>query len=298
MTTEGERFTDDPTAAGLVVELAGGSHIGIARELQEDAYDIPPQPAAGEEYERGLLLVVADGVGGLRAGDVASRTAVGTVRRVFVENWSPDIRYILERAVAAANTAVYTAGLERGAGGMGSTIVCCVLRGRQMTTAHVGDSRLYRLRAGHLQQLTNDHSWVREQLALGVLSEEEARDHPRRHQISRALGGRPTVKIEMQQFTLRDGDRLMLCSDGLHDLVAEEDMAQAMLLPPREGCRRLIELANAAGGTDNITAVLAHVALDSAGDDEPRDDKTEERTTEAMDQTAAHPAPRFQRAQR
>jgi PPM family protein phosphatase len=297
MTVDGESIPSqvwdiDETEADInmtmTVDLAGCSDIGAAREYQEDAFDLPFQPLQSKDYKRGLLFIVADGVGGLRAGDVASRTAVTTVRRVFYENWSPDIRYILERAVSSANAAVYVSGLEADSGGMGSTIVCCVLRGDQLITAHVGDSRLYRLRNGLLEQLTNDHSWVREQMALGVLTEEEARHHPRRHQISRALGSQPTVEVELLQFNLADDDRLMLCSDGLYDLVSDEDMVHAMVLPPREGCKRLIKLANAAGGLDNITVVLAHVSLDEKATYH-HNDKTEGRITEAMEKTAEHP---------
>lgn len=299
MTADGTGFSPwawEPDGASvdveMTVELAGCTDIGIARDHQEDAFDLPPQPLQAEDYERGLLLVVADGVGGLRAGDVASRTAVSVVRRTFYENWSPDIRYILERAVSSANNAVYTGGLEGENAGMGSTIVCCVLRAGQLITAHVGDSRLYRLRGGLLETLTNDHSWVREQMALGVLTEEEARNHPRRHQISRALGGHPTVAVEMQQFNLFDDDRLMLCSDGLYDLVSEAEMIQAMMMPLSEGCRRLIDLANAAGGTDNITVVLAHISL--SGHAAPlNDDRTKERITEAMNKTAGYPVGRL-----
>lgn len=280
---------ESPADVGLAAELAGCTDIGIARDHQEDAFDVPFQPLQAEDYERGLLLIVADGVGGLRAGDVASRIAVTTVRRTFYENWSPDIRYILERAVSSANAAVYTGGLEAEVGGMGSTIVCCVLRGEQLTTAHVGDSRLYRLRSGRLEQLTHDHSWVREQMALGVLTEEEARSHPRRHQISRALGSQPTVEVEIAQYNLVDGDCLLLCSDGLYDLVSDEEMAQAMSLPTREGCKQLIDLANAAGGLDNITVVLVHVSLKGKSAHRP-DNKTESRITEAMEKTAAHSA--------
>lgn len=246
---------------GMTVEFAGCTDVGQRRDHQEDAYDMPILPLRPEDYERGLLFIVADGVGGLRAGDEASRLAVVTARETFDNEWSPDMRYTLEQAVARANAAVFTKGQEPAFSGMGTTIVGCVLRHGQMTVAHVGDSRLYRLRDGVLLPLTVDHSFVQDQVRLGVLTEDEARSHPQRHLISRSLGTRPTVEVEMRQVGLRDGDRLLLCSDGLYDLVADEDIVAALRLPLRDGCRELIDRANAAGGSDNITVVLVAVAL-------------------------------------
>jgi protein phosphatase len=276
----------------MTVELAGCTDVGVERDHQEDAFDAPSGPLQAEDYDRGVLLIVADGVGGLRAGDEASRLAVKTTRDVFVEEWSPDVRYILERAVSTANTAVFVRGQEPAFSGMGTTIVCCVLRDGQLYVAHVGDSRLYRLRNGLLELLTVDHSWVREQVALGVLTEEEARTHGRRHILTRSLGSRPTVEVDMRQFALLDGDRLLLCSDGLYDLVEERAIAEVMTLPPRDACRRLIDLANTAGGSDNITVVLAVVALTgpSALTQPPADEATRPHLTVDRDKTAERPA--------
>lgn len=246
---------------GMTVAFAGCTDVGQRRDHQEDAYDIPILPLRPEDYERGLLFIVADGVGGLRAGDEASRLAVVTTRDTFNSEWSPDVRYTLEQAIARANSAVFAKGQEPAFSGMGTTIVGCVLRHGQLTIAHVGDSRLYRLRDGVLLPLTADHSFVQDQVRLGVLTEEEAQSHPQRHLISRSLGTRPTVEVEMRQLGLHDGDRLLLCSDGLYDLVAEDNIVAALGLPLRDGCRRLIDLANEAGGSDNITAVLVAVSL-------------------------------------
>lgn len=259
-------LTETPHSAtvatgGTTVELAGCSDVGRERDHQEDAFGLPPQPLAPAEYERGLLLIVADGVGGLRAGEEASRLAVLTTREVFVNEWSPDIRYILERAVAQANTAVFQRGQEAEFSGMATTLVCCVLHDGQLHVAGVGDSRLYRLRDRRLQQLTVDHTWVQAQIELGVLTEEMARTHNKRHIVTRSLGARPTVEVDLAQFSLRDGDRLLLCSDGLYDLVDEAEIAETMMRPPSEACGRLIELANEAGGSDNITVVVAVVHL-------------------------------------
>lgn len=257
-------------APSLMVELAARSDVGRQREQQEDAYDAPAQPLTPADYERGVLLIVADGVGGLAGGDIASRLATETTRDVFTRDWSPDTRYALEQAVARANTAVYLRGQEAETGGIGTTIVCCVLRGDQLDVAAVGDSRLYRLRDGALAQLTVDHSWVQAQVTLGALTEEEARNHPKRHILMRSLGARPTVEIDLRRFALADGDRLLLCTDGLYDLVDEAALAQAMTRPPDEACALLVRLANEAGGSDNITVLLAVVGLTgwAAGADE------------------------------
>lgn len=257
-------LSSSPQSLGLemVVELAGCSDVGRERDHQEDAYDLPRVPLSPEAYDRGVLLIVADGVGGARAGEEASRLAVETTRRAFDEQWSPDIRYTLESAVAQANAAVYARGREEEFGGMGTTIVCVVLRAGRLFAAHVGDSRLYRLRADRLEQLTVDHSWVQDQVNRGVLTEDEARTHPKRHVVSRSLGARATVEVEMGEYALRDGDAFLLCSDGLYEMVDDESIAAVMLrLPLRQACGSLIELANEAGGSDNITAVLAAVSL-------------------------------------
>lgn len=273
--------------ATLTVALAGCSDVGRERDHQEDAFGLPPQPLEPAEYERGLLLIVADGVGGLRAGEEASRLAVLTTREVFVNEWSPDIRYILERAVSQANTAVFQRGQEDEFSGMATTIVCCVLHNGQLHVASVGDSRLYRRRDGHLQQLTVDHSWVQAQIDLGVLTEEMARTHNKRHIVTRSLGARPTVEVDLRQFGLLDGDRLLLCSDGLYDLVDEAVLAETMMRPPREACAHLIDLANEAGGSDNITVVLAVVHLSAPTARPPVDgEKTASHTIEEGDKTA------------
>lgn len=251
-----------PSGPEMSVALAGCTDVGRERDHQEDAFDVPDGPFSPEAYDRGILLIVADGVGGARAGEEASRLAVEVTRRTFAEQWSPDVRYTLESAVAQANAAVYSRGREETYSGMGTTIVCAVLRRGRLYVAHVGDSRLYRLRGDRLEQLTVDHSWVQDQVTRGVLTEEQARNHPKRHVVSRSLGARATVEVEMGQYDLRDGDAILLCSDGLYEMVDGPTIAAVMTQhSPPQACARLIALANDAGGTDNITAVLALVSL-------------------------------------
>jgi len=251
-----------PSGPEMSVALAGCTDVGRERDHQEDAFDVPGGPLSPEAYDRGVLLIVADGVGGARAGEEASRLAVEVTRRTFAEQWSPDVRYTLESAVAQANAAVYSRGREEAYSGMGTTIVCAVLYRGRLYVAHVGDSRLYRLRGDRLEQLTVDHSWVQDQVNRGVLTEEQARNHPKRHVVSRSLGARATVEVEIGQFDLRDGDAILLCSDGLYEMVDDRTIAGVMAQhSPSQACTRLIALANGAGGTDNITAVLATVGL-------------------------------------
>lgn len=268
----------DPSGKPLVsltADLAGCTDIGHQRDHQEDAFFLPAPPFQPEDYQRGLLLIVADGVGGLEGGDEASRTAVAITQDVFTRNWTPDVGYTLQQAITAANATVYQGGQVYGSRGRATTIVCAVLRGDQLYVAHVGDSRLYRLRDGALELLTQDHSWVQMQVRLEVLTEEEARIHPKRHIVTRSLGMEPTVEIEMQRYPLRHGDRVMLCSDGLYDMVPEDDIAAALVRPPRDACAALIRLANEAGGSDNITVIVAVASLSEgrAGELPPPDDE-------------------------
>ena len=284
------RYALQPTGPEMTVDLAGRADVGRERDHQEDAFDAPQPPFSPEEYERGVLLIVADGVGGARAGEEASRLAVEITRQTFTEQWSPDTRYTLESAIAQANAAVYTRGREEEFSGMGTTIVCAVLRRGQLYVAHVGDSRLYRLRGGWLEQLTVDHSWVQEQVNRGVLTEDQARNHPKRHIVSRSLGARATVEVELGQFNLRDGDTVLLCSDGLYEMVGNETIAEVMTrLPLPQACERLIAMANEAGGTDNITVVLAVAHLRGEMAPSPRfedEEATQRHRTVDEEQTA------------
>ena len=230
---------------------------GCVRDVNEDSgCHVHP----GDPHllgERGILTVVADGMGGHAAGEVASRIAIETISRSYYYG-SGEPSAALRRAFMEANRRIceVAAGADN-LRGMGTTCTALALCGERAFIAHVGDSRLYLLRNGRLYLLTEDHSIVMEMVRRGTLSREEARHHADRNVITRALGTNSNVDIYMpaSPLTVRIGDIFMLCSDGLHDLVEDRELEQILVMTstPYEASERLIALARARGGYDNIT---------------------------------------------
>jgi protein phosphatase len=212
-------------------------------------------------FARAPLFVVADGMGGAQAGEVASRTAVD----VFTDGL-PDgggsVEQRLAALVAEANARLHALaqGDEQRAG-MGTTLTAAYLDVDDLAVAHVGDSRLYCLRDGQLEQRTDDHSLVGELVRRGQLSPEEAEEHPQRSIITRALGPEGEVAVDHHTWPARDGDVFLLCSDGLTTMVPDDRVAELLTAAPdlRSAARSLIDAANAAGGRDNITVILFRV---------------------------------------
>jgi protein phosphatase len=211
--------------------------------------------------ELGFYLV-ADGLGGHSAGQVASRMAAesaeAALRRSRGE--STGLRERLRQAVANANRAVFGAAQsDRALSGMGTTVVALLAASERIALAHVGDSRAYRVRSGRIEQLTADHSIVAELVRSGEISTEAARDHPHRHVLTRALGVRSDVEADIEEFDAREGDVYVLCSDGLTGHVSDDEIAKLVAgdEDPRALCDSLIELANERGGEDNITVLIA-----------------------------------------
>lgn len=239
----------------------GRSHPGQRRQLNEDAWRIAGQNDAPHLWaERGRLFAVADGMGGHAAGEVASQLAIDTLFREYYRqdelSLPPALR--LEQAITAANRAVYGQSMNESAqSGMGTTLVAAVVHGDWLTVASVGDSRAYLIRDGQPKQITRDHSWVAEQVEAGMLTEEEARGHIYRSVVTRSIGHREDVRADIFELLLDPGDIVLLCTDGLSGQVSDADIAHTVSqLPPEQAVERLIELANIAGGPDNITAVL------------------------------------------
>lgn len=245
----------------LRLEIAELTDVGRRRDSNEDNMTrlIPKDPKVLER--KGAIFVVADGMGGHAAGEVASEIAVETIRETYYEAESDDIAEILTQATKQANQVIYDRATEQaGRAGMGTTCVTVVVRGPLAYIANVGDSRVYLIREGHIRQLTNDHSWVAEQVRAGMLTDEQARTHAHRNVITRALGTQPEVEADLFVEVLQDGDLLLLCSDGLSGPVSDEEMNRIISSSsPQEAVRGLIAQANEQGGPDNITAVLIHV---------------------------------------
>ena len=217
--------------------------IGRVREHNEDGY-----------LAEAPVFAVADGMGGHRGGEVASRVALERLDEAHRRGGIP-----LPEAVREANRAV----LDRAEGddelsGMGTTITALLSRGDGIELAHVGDSRAYLLRGGELQQLTEDHTLVHRMVLEGKLTEDEARIHPHRSILTRALGVEPNVEVDGASLDIRPGDRVLLCSDGLTSMVDDEVIVELLgsTPDPRQASLALVDAANAAGGNDNITALV------------------------------------------
>ena len=203
------------------------------------------------------VFVVADGMGGAQAGEVASRIAVDAFAEGLPEDGSPEER--LAAVALTANRRIYElAQTESERAGMGTTLTAAYLGENDLAIAHVGDSRAYLFRGGELSRLTQDHSLMAELIRRGKLTEEEAADHPQRSIITRALGPEPEVDVDTWTYPVRAGDVILLCSDGLTSMVSEAQVAEILRTHPEldRAAQALIDEANRAGGRDNITVIL------------------------------------------
>ncbi|MBA2363934.1 MAG: Stp1/IreP family PP2C-type Ser/Thr phosphatase [Chloroflexia bacterium] len=259
-------------AAGATLRAAARTDRGRVRDINEDdTLILDLKDDSG--IVRTALYAVADGVGGKEKGEVASHTAIeATIRALqahpFFENEAylrsdfddADVVEIVRGAVMTANREVYSTKVEQSSD-MGTTLVLALVLHGKAFVANVGDSRAYLVRDNRAQKLTEDHSLVERMVASGQITSAEARLHPRRNVILRTLGSDPQVEVDLYVEPLQTGDRLLLCSDGLSSMLPDEALAQ---IADRErdvdrACRALVRAANEAGGTDNISVVLAEV---------------------------------------
>ncbi len=252
----------------MKVEIIGKTDVGLQRDANEDSFGI---------LESKRLAVVCDGMGGHAAGEVASRCAVDTLLSLYKGAEIPDAagdafelspelseeaRFLVS-SVRIANTRTYLMSeADPRLAGMGTTIVAAVFSGGSITISHVGDSRAYRIRKNSLSQLTVDHSLVSELLASGRITQEKAGEYPNRNIITRALGVRERVRVDVREQCVEAGDLFLLCSDGLTGMVKETEILR--IITDSDGdldtmADRLIAAANEGGGGDNITCVLARV---------------------------------------
>lgn len=229
---------------------AAATHQGMVRDTNEDSVF----PKASGESSDDVLVIVADGMGGHVAGEVASRIAINAAASIDVD---PTDR------VAAANRAIREeVARDPNLDGMGTTMTLLQIEDAVATFAHVGDSRAYLLRDGDLRQVTDDHTVAAEYVAQGQLSPEEAATHPQRHMLLRTLGLTRFVNVDEVTVEVQPGDRLLLCSDGLTEMVKDDAIAKTLAGgTPDEVVWELVEMANNAGGVDNITVVVVE-ALD------------------------------------
>lgn len=239
------------------LELGVCTDVGRIRSENQDAYGYFPEDLSDDEQAR--IFIVADGMGGHAHGREASHAAVEVVQRTFSEPGEADVMSRLRRALEAANSYIYGASAEEDlAQRAGTTCTALAWAQGRVYIGHVGDSRAFRVRRGRLEQLTTDHTWVQEMEREGLLTAEEARQHPRRHTLTRAIGTSRTVEVEVIALGQpRDGDTFLLCSDGLSpvglDEVEQIVRAEGTLQAASE---RLVDEANARGGHDNVTVML------------------------------------------
>ncbi len=257
MTSEPPTVASSDTTELFAAEdllIASATDIGRVRSVNQDSY------GQFDDAVRGYrLLFVADGMGGHRGGEVASQLAVKSVAEVF-ESSAAQPDDLLRSAFEAANLEIFeTASQDPELAGMGTTGVGLILTGESRTwIAHVGDSRAYRLRGGSLIQLTADHSVVGELVQRGQLTPEQARVHPQSNEILRALGTQAGVEVELTDVDIEPGDVFLLCSDGLSGMLPDSRIADALSgKEPEQVAASLVELANEAGGMDNITVQIA-----------------------------------------
>jgi len=245
------------------VQVAGMSDLGCQRENNEDRYSYW-EPANDADFKRkGRLAIVADGMGGHEGGQEASRIAVQVIEQVYSQpmNGDPQAQLLLGFREAHQQIVQY-ATRHPEFRGMGTTATAIALVSNQLYYAHIGDSRLYRLRGQEITRLTRDHSYVGRLFENGVISAEEAESHPQRHILTAALGTGPefTPDSPEQPIVLQPGDTLVLCTDGLWGPLSESEILHAVSEnPPAEACRVLIQLTRDRGGPDNITLQILRV---------------------------------------
>ncbi len=238
------------------MELWGVSDVGAVREQNQDAYFITASDAPVP------FAVVCDGMGGAKAGNVASTVAVESFADTMSQGLSLDgapTRRLLVRAVERANELVrYRAEVDASCRGMGTTLVAAVVDDRLVYLVNVGDSRGYHIGPEGIRQVTRDHSVVADLVERGEITREQARSHPKKNLITRALGTEDPLQTDLYTVERREGEMILLCSDGLSNVVTDQEMLFELVHggPAEGGCRRLLDLALSRGAPDNVTAVL------------------------------------------
>jgi protein phosphatase len=245
-----------------VLEVAMESHSGMVRPHNEDS--VHADPASG-------VVILADGMGGYNAGEVASGMATTLLGSMLEEAFAEQPPYTevngrryaeiaLEREIAITNQSIYNAAQSQPQyAGMGTTLVAAVFHDDVVTVAHIGDSRLYRFRNGELSAITKDHSLLQEQIDSGMITPEQARHSQNRNLVTRALGVDPRVETEIHDYAVEPGDIYLLCSDGLNDMVEDDEIEmtlEALGVNLKLCAMQLVQMANDNGGRDNVSVIL------------------------------------------
>ena len=247
----------------MKIKIKSATHIGKVRDHNEDSHVV----LGGDQSPPSIdaLLVVADGMGGHAAGEVASQMTVDRIVDIlnnqadrFLALEGNEFGVFLSTMLGEVNQVVWQAGQEPDKRGMGTTCTLAVIRSDQLFIAQVGDSRAYLLRRGELHQVTTDHSWVEDAVSQGILTREQARVHPNRNVITRAIGLSSKVDVDISTMDLQKDDLLLLCSDGLNSMITDEKILQILKANKLSNvCDALINGANKAGGQDNTTVIAS-----------------------------------------
>jgi len=247
----------------MKASAAGLTDVGRRRETNEDELFLDAGGAYG-------VFAVADGMGGHAAGEVASRLAIETVIEgmrpgdgTATSGGAPEVSRRLVQAVEEANRRICESIVgHQDRRGMGTTMVVLVVVDDRAVIGHVGDSRAYLLRDGSLRRLTTDHSWVSEQVRMGLMTDAAAQRHPMRNIVTRALGSRTDVAVDLMEEPVASGDTLLLCSDGLNSMLSDDEIRDLLArhgADPEAACRALVDAANARGGEDNTTVIVVRI---------------------------------------
>lgn len=241
-----------------MIDAVGKSDIGKVRTTNQDAYHI------GKISPDMVWSVVCDGMGGANGGNVASLVAVGAISANMDRNYDPDksdnnIHNLITAAIVNANALVHQKSQQTpDLAGMGTTVVLTVMKNDMVYTAHAGDSRAYHITKSDIHQITKDHTMVQYLVETGELTQDQAKDHPKKHLITRAVGVEEDIHVDYNEIKIKSGDKILVCSDGLTNLVNEDEILGIVNRNNAavDAIESLIELANERGGNDNITIVI------------------------------------------
>lgn len=239
------------------MRILGKSDIGKAREMNQDSFFV------SEETDAIKLFILADGMGGYKGGEIASKLAVVSAKNFITNNFpkiikeKEEILKLISDAIEYANFIVYEKSKESPEiSDMGTTLDICLIYNNKVFIGHIGDSRVYRIRKNVIRKLTNDHSYVAQLVKEGKITKEEAYNHPRKNMLLKAIGCSSLVEPDVMYKGFIKDDILLMCSDGLTNMLRDEEIYQILLENPEKPVETLIKKANDAGGSDNITAII------------------------------------------
>ena len=266
-------MSDQPQPPKLKVQAVMKTDVGLVRSENQDfgAYTTPDEES--QSKPGGRLMIVADGMGGHRGGATASRLATETIKAQYLGSETDDIAAALQDSLTRANARVFSESQANAdLRGMGTTTSALVVRDNLAWFGHVGDSRIYLVRGGEIRQMNDDHSLVAPMVREGLLTAEEAENHPRRNVLQRSLGVAEQVEADVRgPFEVQEGDIFIICSDGLHGLVKEDEMREVARMPIAQAASEFVRRALDRGAPDNVTVIVARAvregAEEAAGED-------------------------------